>query len=417
MIFLDRVKETFATTGTGTVTFGGAATGWRGFVDALNDDYSLTGDVAAVAYFMIGDPDGDDADNWEFGYGTVDTDAGTITRNLIQSSTGAKISWGAGTKYIFPTAMGFWMSESRGIYAGTMRPAWLRAHSAWLDTDATIPTLYWYDGSDDIAIAQIDTTNNRAYPLDASGARIAGAEVDVGSAATCDIGAAASDNVRITGTTGITSLGTGAAGLRRFVRFEGELTLTYDSGELILPGADDITTAAGDRAIFKSLGAGNWECVDYVRASGAAVVAPENMVGDSGSGGTAGLVPAPEAGDAAAGKFLKADATWASPPTTDSDALCKAWVYFIVSGGTPSIQDDYNVSSITDNGAGNWTVNFMSGPSAANFAWGASLGPDTGSNSNDVRELARSTSGLQYTSCQNQNKSDFANNSVMFFWS
>lgn len=34
------------------------------------------------------------------------------------------------------------------------------------------------------------------------------------------------------------------------------------------------------------------------------------VVGDSGAGGTKGLVPAPSAGDAAAGKFLKADGTW-----------------------------------------------------------------------------------------------------------
>lgn len=37
------------------------------------------------------------------------------------------------------------------------------------------------------------------------------------------------------------------------------------------------------------------------------------MIGDSGSGGTAGNVPAPASGDAAAGKFLKADGTWAVP--------------------------------------------------------------------------------------------------------
>lgn len=37
------------------------------------------------------------------------------------------------------------------------------------------------------------------------------------------------------------------------------------------------------------------------------------MVGDSGSGGTKGAVPAPGAGDAAASKFLKADGTWAVP--------------------------------------------------------------------------------------------------------
>lgn len=40
---------------------------------------------------------------------------------------------------------------------------------------------------------------------------------------------------------------------------------------------------------------------------------PVLLVGDSGSGGTRGLVPAPASGDAAAGKFLKADATWAVP--------------------------------------------------------------------------------------------------------
>jgi hypothetical protein len=37
------------------------------------------------------------------------------------------------------------------------------------------------------------------------------------------------------------------------------------------------------------------------------------VVGDSGSGGTKGLVPAPASGDAAAGKYLKADGTWATP--------------------------------------------------------------------------------------------------------
>ncbi|CAH1677833.1 hypothetical protein [Chelatococcus sp.] len=39
-----------------------------------------------------------------------------------------------------------------------------------------------------------------------------------------------------------------------------------------------------------------------------------NMVGDAGSGGTKGLVPAPAAGDAAADKFLKADGTWSTTP-------------------------------------------------------------------------------------------------------
>jgi len=43
-------------------------------------------------------------------------------------------------------------------------------------------------------------------------------------------------------------------------------------------------------------------------------VAVPVMVGDSGSGGTAGLVPAPPAGSAAAGKYLEAAGTWSVPP-------------------------------------------------------------------------------------------------------
>jgi hypothetical protein len=42
------------------------------------------------------------------------------------------------------------------------------------------------------------------------------------------------------------------------------------------------------------------------------------MVGDSGAGGAMGMVPAPAAGDAAAGKYLKADGTWQTPAGSGS---------------------------------------------------------------------------------------------------
>ncbi len=44
-----------------------------------------------------------------------------------------------------------------------------------------------------------------------------------------------------------------------------------------------------------------------------------NFTGDSGSGGAAGLVPAPGAGDTAAGKYLDADGSFTVPPDTDTD--------------------------------------------------------------------------------------------------
>lgn len=83
---------------------------------------------------------------------------------------------------------------------------------------------------------------------------------DIASAATCDIGAATTSYVRITGTTTITSLGAGASKFR-FVEFTGSLTLTYNGTSLILPGASNIITAAGDKGIFVSDASGNWKCV------------------------------------------------------------------------------------------------------------------------------------------------------------
>jgi len=97
---------------------------------------------------------------------------------------------------------------------------------------------------------------------------LANAATDVASATTTDLGAVASNYVRITGTTTITGLGTVSAGIWKVVRFAAALTLTHNATSLILPGAASILTAAGDMAMFVSEGSGNWRCVYYFQASG-----------------------------------------------------------------------------------------------------------------------------------------------------
>jgi len=47
--------------------------------------------------------------------------------------------------------------------------------------------------------------------------------------------------------------------------------------------------------------------------------------------------------------------------------VCKAWVNFNGTG-TPAIRDSFNVSSITDNGTGDYTVNFTNAMPNANYA-------------------------------------------------
>ena len=53
-----------------------------------------------------------------------------------------------------------------------------------------------------------------------------------------------------------------------------------------------------------------------------------------------------------------------------SDAVaygCRAWVNFDASSGTPSIRGSGNVSSITDNGTGDFTVNFSNAMPDRNY--------------------------------------------------
>jgi hypothetical protein len=61
----------------------------------------------------------------------------------------------------------------------------------------------------------------------------------------------------------------------------------------------------------RAAGAGTGVPTDLTATQATAIL--DAMVGDSGSGGTKGLVGAPAAGDAAAGKFWKADGTWSVP--------------------------------------------------------------------------------------------------------
>src|SRR5216684_199082 len=104
-----------------------------------------------------------------------------------------------------------------------------------------------------------------------SGATFNEAQVAMAAAATMAIGAAAGNYIAVTGTTTISGFDTVQAGAERTLEFAAALTLTHNATSLILPGAANITTAAGDVAKFRSEGAGNWRCVSYMAAAGVAL--------------------------------------------------------------------------------------------------------------------------------------------------
>lgn len=89
--------------------------------------------------------------------------------------------------------------------------------------------------------------------------------VTLASAATTDIGAQNALAVEITGTTTITSFGTSYNG-PRFLRFTGALILTHNATTLNLPGAQNITTVAGDTCIaYPNSAANGWNVVQFQR--------------------------------------------------------------------------------------------------------------------------------------------------------
>jgi len=120
-----------------------------------------------------------------------------------------------------------------------------------------------------------NTTANNAMPKaggNFTGPANANKGADLASAATVNIGAATGEYLNITGTTTITAFGTVQAGTERTVQFTGALTLTHNATTLILPTAANITTTAGDVAVFRSEGSGNWRCISYTKTDGAALL-------------------------------------------------------------------------------------------------------------------------------------------------
>jgi len=89
----DRVKETTTTTGTGTVTLLGAATGFQSFSAIGN---------ANTTYYCIA---GQTSSEWEVGIGTYTSSGTTLSRDTVLSSSnsGSLVNFSAGTKDVFVT--------------------------------------------------------------------------------------------------------------------------------------------------------------------------------------------------------------------------------------------------------------------------------------------------------------------------
>jgi hypothetical protein len=97
----------------------------------------------------------------------------------------------------------------------------------------------------------------------------------------------------------------------KFLRGDSTWQTVTGGGSSTLAGDTDVSIASPANDDFLQFRTSDslWHNRTPTQATAALI----GFVGDTGSGGTKGLVPAPAAGDAAAGKFLKADGSWAAP--------------------------------------------------------------------------------------------------------
>lgn len=208
---------------------------------------------------------------------------------------------------------------------------------------------------------------------------------DIASASTLSLPAGGGGVFNVTGTTGITGISSAQGGRCIKVRFAGALTITHNGTSLILPGAANITTVAGDVAEFineaaADVSGSNWRCFNYERSSGSPVNLTDFLA-----------TQAEQETGASTVKYVTSGRQHFHP------SAAKAWVTFDGSG-TPAISASYNVTSITDNGVGNYTINFTTAFSAATYAvagWCQSVTVGTGAFVCADGGDTKSTSALQ----------------------
>lgn len=110
-VVADRVKETTTTTGNGTVTLAGAATGFQSF--------SVIGNGNQTYYTIAGQT----GSEWEVGIGTYTSSGTTLSRDtvLASSNSGSKVVFSAGTKDVFVTyPAGRSVNAGRGLFLASI---------------------------------------------------------------------------------------------------------------------------------------------------------------------------------------------------------------------------------------------------------------------------------------------------------
>jgi hypothetical protein len=308
----DRVWETTTTTGTGSISMGGAKTGFQAFSAGFSSGNTI--------YYCIA---GQGTSEWEVGQGTLTSGTPwTMSRDTViaSSNSGSKTSFSSGTKDIF--CDGAPSSIVALIYTA-------------VQTSRNVSTGDGLTGGGDLSA-------DRTHKINAAPSTIS-------SATTTDLSSVTTINVVISGTTTITSFGNGT-NLFRVGTFSGALTLTYNASSLILPGAASITTVAGDSFVAVSDGSHNWTVLVYMRASGI----PVGFNFGTSQAVTLGTIELGNASDTTVSRSA-------------AGVLAVEGINALLAGKTDTISKGF---TLTPNSLGNIGSSYTPDPTAGNYQYG-----------------------------------------------
>ncbi len=169
---------------------------------------------------------------------------------------------------------------------------------------------------------------------------------DIASTAALTLGDGNTFN--ITGVDPITSIGTKGVGTVVILRHAGAQTLTHHATDMVNLTGASITTASGDFSAWEEYATGDWRMIGYARANGQPLALPiaTQAEQETGTSVTALVTPGRQ---------------------QYHPGHPKCWGFVTVSAGTPTLQTNYNITSITDTATGRLTLTIDGDFSSANW--------------------------------------------------